>query len=606
MPTQALTGIATLPELFERRVQETPHGEAYREYDPALARWMTYDWQRMHMKVREWSRALAGSGLKPGARVGILLPNGVATVCIDQAALRCGMVPVPMHAIDNPANSAYIIADSQVEILVLSDWEKWEGIAAAINMPIALKQVVLVGEHGSHCRTLRDIPALSLAAWLATGEGVPEPELARTGPDALAAIVYTSGTTGRPKGVMLSHANVLSNVEAVLRLVDIFPEDLFLSFLPLSHTFERTIGYYLAIATGSCVAYVRSVAQIVDDLKEVRPTLLVSVPRIYERFYARLQEMLEQGGAAKRALFGFAQQVGWRRFRRAQGLGGASPMPAWLDELFWLALDPLVARKIRDQFGGRVRVAVSGGAPISEHVAACFIGLGVPVLQGYGLTETSPVISANSLVDNWPQTVGHALRDVEVRIGEGSELLVRGPNVMQGYLNRPEETARSFTADGWLRTGDQAALEDGRIRITGRLKEIIVTSTGEKIAPADLELAIAEDPLFEQVLVIGEQRPFISVLVVLAREPWNRLAHELGVNPNEAAALLDARVQEAVMERIRKATSHFPSYAVPRAAWLTLDPWTVESGLITPTLKLKRSVLHARYSAQIEALYGTR
>ncbi|HZX28864.1 MAG TPA: AMP-binding protein, partial [Telluria sp.] len=269
MAAQALTGIATLPELFERRVQATPHGEAYREFDPAAGRWMSYDWQRMHQKVREWSRALAGSGLKPGARVGILLPNGVATVCIDQAALRCGMVPVPMHAIDNPANSAYIIADSQVEILVLSDWDKWEGIAAAINMPIALKQVVLVGDHGGHCRTLRDIPALNLAAWLAAGERVPEPELERVGPDALSAIVYTSGTTGRPKGVMLSHANVLSNVESVLRLVDIFPEDLFLSFLPLSHTFERTIGYYLAIATGSCVAYVRSIAQIVDDLKEV-------------------------------------------------------------------------------------------------------------------------------------------------------------------------------------------------------------------------------------------------------------------------------------------------------------------------------------------------
>jgi long-chain acyl-CoA synthetase len=265
-------------------------------------------------------------------------------------------------------------------------------------------------------------------------------------------------------------------------------------------------------------------------------------------------------------------------------------------------LDTLVGRTLRAQFGGRLRLAVSGGAPLSATIARCFLGLGVPILQGYGMTETSPVVAANAPEDNDPATVGRPVRDVEVRIGDNQELLVRGPNVMKGYWKREEDTAATFI-DGWLRTGDQAAIEHGRVRILGRVKEIIVTSTGEKIAPVDLELAITGDPLFEQVYALGDNRPFIACIVQLNREEWQHWAAQQGWDATAPGTVQMQPVREALLARIRELTKAFPHYAQPRAVWPVLEPWTIEGGLITPTLKLKRKQLAAHYREQIEALY---
>jgi long-chain acyl-CoA synthetase len=245
-------------------------------------------------------------------------------------------------------------------------------------------------------------------------------------------------------------------------------------------------------------------------------------------------------------------------------------------------------------------VAVCGGAPMSQAVAQCFLGLGVPLLQGYGLTETSPVVSSNIIADNWPQSVGRVVAGVEVRLGELNELQVRGKGVMRGYWKRPDDTAAAFTPDGWFRTGDQGALDDGRIRIVGRIKEIIVTSTGEKIAPADLELAITAEPLFEQAFVLGENRPFIAAIVVLNRHLWQQLATESGL---DSAALDADSARQVILQRIQHATRGFPKYAVPRAVRLSLTPWSIQNGLMTPTLKLKRKALMAYYSAAVEEIY---
>jgi long-chain acyl-CoA synthetase len=379
----------------------------------------------------------------------------------------------------------------------------------------------------------------------------------------------------------------------------------FLSFLPLSHTFERTAGYYLPIAVGCCVAYARSIAQLGDDLKTVRPTVLISVPRVYERIYGRLQEVLRKSHFKAR-LFDWAQAVGWRRFCRVQKLPCESGAWSLFDPLVWPALQHAVARPLLARFGGRVFAAVSGGAPLSHPIARCFLGLGLPLLQGYGMTETSPVVAANALDDNDPSTVGRALDGVQVRIGDDRELQVRGPSVMKGYWKRPEDTSRAMTADGWFKSGDQASIEGGRIRIMGRIKEIIVTSTGEKIAPADLELAITSDHLFEQAFAVGENRPFIAVVALLNRDEWRKLAAQLNVDPADAQSLRTAPVRQAVQRRIERLTADFPRYAVPRAAWLTLEPWTIENSLMTPTLKLKRNNLAARFAGEIEALYRAR
>jgi len=294
--------------------------------------------------------------------------------------------------------------------------------------------------------------------------------------------------------------------------------------------------------------------------------------------------------------------VGWRRFCRAQNLPVPDHTPAALDALAWPVLDKLVAQPLLAQFGGRLRVAVSGGAALSQPIAHCFLGLGLPILQGYGMTETSPVVAANGLDDNDPATIGRPLPGVDVRIGEHQELQVRSRSVMRGYWKREADTAAAFI-DGWLHTGDQAAIENGRIRILGRLKEIIVTSTGEKIAPADLELAITSDPLFEQAYTFGDNRPFIGCIVVLGRSGWMRLASSLNLDPDASDSLQAPSAREAALERIRALTHTFPYYAQPRAVALTLEPWTSENTLMTPTLKLKRKNLAARFATEIEDLY---
>ena len=599
----------TLPQLFSLRVALTPDAPAYRLYDPATQAWSDLTWAQTADRVAPWIQALVAMQLPAGARVAILLPNGLHAVCADQSTLATGCVPVPLHAIDNPGSIAYILQDSEASVLIVGQAAQWAQICAVGTPFPALRAVVVTDEDPAlqpHPASAGGPTLGSLAQWL-SGAGQPltasVPML--SGPDDLAAIVYTSGTTGKPKGVMLTHRNVVSNVQAVLERIAPTQDDVFLSFLPLSHTFERTGGYYLPIAAGCCVAFARSVALLADDLKTIRPTVLVSVPRIYERVHAKLLETLSPT-PWKMQLYEAAQSKGWQRFCRAQGL----PPPAhdealggWMNLLPWSVLQALVAKPLLAQFGGRVRVAVSGGAPLSPTIAKCFLGLGLPLVQGYGMTETSPVVCVNTVHDNDPASVGRALPGVEVRIGENRELQVRGSIVMKGYWKRPDDTARILATAGWLGTGDQADIVDGRIYIRGRIKEIIVTSTGEKIPPGDLELALQSDPLLEQTFVVGENRPFIACVAVLKRDEWLRLAAGLGLDAQDPDSPNNAAVHRAILARIETSTASFPRYAVPRAVHCTLEPWTIENGFMTPTLKLKRNNLMARFAQAIEGMY---
>ena len=598
-----ITSLQTLAELFSWRVAQTPHAEAYRQFDDASNKWVSYSWQQTQEKVSSFVKALSPLELEAGSRIAILLPNGLHAICMDQATQACGFVPVPMHALDNPASIAYILADSDASFLIAASDQQWKDIAdACAELPAlpALRQVVVLQKTLDAAVLPASVPVLQIDAWLAAGANL-QSHVSGPREDDLAALVYTSGTTGKPKGVMLTHKNVLSNVKAVVHRMSPVLSDVFLSFLPLSHTFERTAGYYLPVAAGACVAFSRSVKQLPQDLLEVRPTILISVPRIYERVYGVIQTRLS-ASALQARMFNLAIETGWRRFSREQGLLKGDGLTAMADALRWLALEPLVASKLKNQFGGRLRVAVSGGAALSPAISQCFLGLGIPIVQGYGMTETSPIVSFNAPDDNDPATVGRAVDKVEVRIGDNAELQVRGPNVMRGYWKREEDTAKAFI-DGWLRTGDQASIVDGRVRILGRVKEIIVTSTGEKIAPVDLELAITNDAVFEQAYAFGENCPFIACAVVLSRAYWQELAISLGLDPADKASLKSAQAQEAVVKRINALTKNFPYYAQPRAAILTLEPWTVENTLITPTLKLKRNNLVAHFADDMKTLY---
>lgn len=589
----------TLPGLFWRRCEKTPDGEAYRQYDTANGAWKSYAWREMRDLAARWQAALAREDLAPGERVAVLLKNSVEWVCFDQAAQSLGLVVVPLYTTDNPESIAYILGDCGARLLLVSEIGQWRALAPLQARFPQLVRVLCVSK-SPDAPTDAGATLSFVADWLPGKAGTPFVRAAD--PRGLATIIYTSGTTGRPKGVMLSHHNILSNAEAVLKLVPGYREDIYLSFLPLSHAFERTVGYYLPVMTGSTVAFARSVQELAEDLLAIQPSMLVSVPRIYERVYAKLQHGLEEKGALAKALFQWAEKIGWRRFEAVQHRGEE---PGLMAEMMWPVLRHLVADKILLRLGGRLRVAVSGGAPLSPKLSRCFIGLGLPLLQGYGLTEASPIVTANTLEDNVPESVGVALPGVEIKLGDRDELLVRGPNLMLGYWNSPEKTREAIDAEGWLHTGDVARIEaDGHVFIVGRLKEILVMSTGEKVPPSDLELAITEDPLFDQAMVVGEAKPYLAALIVLNLKGWRDLARALAVDEVDPKSIEAVAVVQAVSDRVGALLRGFPAHARVREVWLTLEPWTIDNGLITPTMKLKRQELERRFAGAIRKLYA--
>ncbi|RMG31818.1 MAG: long-chain fatty acid--CoA ligase [Gammaproteobacteria bacterium] len=585
----------TLHGLFRERVRRSPQREAYRYWDRRAEAWRSLTWAETEARVRRWRRALAAEGLRPGDRVAIQLRNGPAWVYFDQAALSLGLVVVPLYVEDRPDNAAWILQDAAARLLLVQSDKHWKRLAPAVEEVDSLQRVVVLeGEPEAPGGR-----AVAAEAWLAAADADSDPEPVAVAPDDLATLVYTSGTTGRPKGVMLSHRNILFDAHAAIATIDVYQQDRFLSFLPLSHMLERTGGYYLPMMAGASVAYARSVSQLAADLRLLRPTVLIAVPRIFERFHARLEAQLAQASALRRLLFRQAVAVGWRRFEYRQGRACWHPAL-----LLWPLFARTVARRVHAVLGGRLRAAVSGGAALPLPVARTFLGLGLPLLQGYGLTECSPVISVNLFENNDPSSVGVPLRGLEVRIDERREVLVRGPAVMLGYWNNHAATREVIDAAGWLHTGDQGRLQDGRLYLTGRIKDILVLSNGEKVPPGDMEAAIALDPLVDQVVIVGEGRPWLAAVVALDGEHWFGLARELGLDPYDRDSLGDARLQRRLLERIQERLHDFPGYARIRRVLPVLDPWTVENGLLTPTLKVRRARVLDRYAEAIEALYA--
>lgn len=600
---EALSQLKTLDQFIPARAKIAPHTEALRQFDRRTNTWERISYRDLDERIQQWRKAFCKMGLKHGDRVAILLPNGVDAVCCDQAVLANGLVPVPLHAIDTAGSSAFIIADSQATVLVTNRQNRWDSIYLTHTVMPYLKDVIFTDESSPESRQ-DGVNHWDLESWLATGHDVTElPQ----GPseDDLAAIVYTSGTTGKPKGVMLTHKNVVSNVINTLKTVYPKPGDVFLSFLPVSHTFERMAGYYLALGMGCTIVYTRSIQQLAEDFRIVRPNVIISVPRIYERIFAKVQAKLARESKFVRFLFNWAVEVGWRRFCAHYRLPTQQGTLSVLDPIVWPILERLVSKTLLNQFGGQLRIAISGGAAMNPKVAKAFCGLGLPIIQGYGMTESSPIIAGNSLTYNHPSTVGKPLPKTQVRLGEDNEIQVKSPSVMKGYWNRPQASREAFTDDGWLKTGDVGEFDrEGFLKIVGRIKEIIVTSTGEKVPPADLELAIEIDPLFDQAFVIGENRPFISSIVVLNKEEWKKLASTLDLDPNDPESLIATVTRNVVLKRIKTAAKGFPQYALPRNVCLTLEPWTIENGLITPTLKLKRKALSEKFAPQIQTLYA--
>ena len=587
--------LGSLYGLFQARVLASPNKTAYRQFDSANESWVAFTWAQIEREVMRWQAALAKEGLAPGDRVAVMLKNCVEWVIFDQAALSLGLVVVPLYLDDSPNNAAYILDHSSARLLLIEgkfQHRKMAEIACACpSLEIIISLEAPTGD--VTCGHVR----FSLAQdWLASAVGTVLPPQALS-IDALASIVYTSGTMGRAKGVMLTHANMLWNAYYATQCISLGGDDVFLSFLPLSHTLERTAGYYWPMMLGAEVAYARSITQLAQDLITIRPTVLVSVPRIYERVYGRIQHTLSQKKPLARKLFNLAIKVGWRRFEIAQQRAPWHP-----NQLLWGLLNRLVARSVSDKFGGRVFVAISGGAALSPEIARTFISLGVPIYQGYGLTETAPIICVNRPSSNIPASIGQALPGVEVRVGEQDELLTRSKCVMRGYWQNEEATRAVIDADGWLHSGDKVSVNArGHYFIVGRIKDIIVLSNGEKISPADMEAAILLDPLFEQVMIVGEGKAALAALTVLNADLWQVLAINLGIDATETA-LHSAPVRKALRSRVNAQTKHFPGHTQIRQVHADLIPWTPENGLLTPTLKVKRSQVVNHYRSVIETL----
>jgi len=587
-----ISEINNLYQLFCARVHRSAEKVAYQYFDNTSLTWKQHTWSEMADHVARWQHALNSEKLSPGDRVGIMVNNCPEWVMFEQAALGLGLVVIPLYTNDRADNVSYIIEDAGIKLLFIQGDDQWTQLRESYAKQSSLTKVITNQQVSNPNDSI-----IHINNWL--------PDAARRFPLAelnvhktsLATIVYTSGTTGRPKGVMLSHNNILSNADSGTDSIEIYTNDNFISFLPLSHMFERAIGHYLPILCGSIVSYARSIENLAEDLVTIQPTVMITVPRIFERVYNKINAQLGNKSPVARFLFHSAVNVGWRHFQYQQGKTNWHPS---------LLLNPLlfqlVGKKVMAKLGGKMRLAVSGGAPLGGDIAKTFIGLGLTISQGYGMTELSPVVSTNKLDDNEPTSVGQALRDIAVKLGDNDELCVRSPGVMLGYWNNEEATKTIIDEDGWLHTGDKAKIVNDHIYITGRIKEILVLSNGEKVPPADIELALANDPLIEQSMIIGEQKPFLAALLVFDKEEWNNLAKKLNINATPQN-LDSVEVKKYMLERIKQYLRDFPGYAKIYQIKIVLEPWTVENSMLTPTLKLKRSVIHEHYNEDIAELY---
>ena len=559
-------------------------------------------------RVRDLSLGLATLGMARGDRVAIISESRPEWLFADLAVLAAGAVTTPLYPTLTAEQIGALLEDSGASLAIVSSPALLDRVRAIPDRAASLRAIVVIDP--PETMPTGPIPMVSLAEVSAQGHrrildgwGVArefQEAAKRVQPDDPATLIYTSGTTGEPKGVLLTHGNLVGNLESLHEVLDLSDEDLALSFLPLSHAFERIVAY-VYLRHGVSVVFAESVDTIDRDLRLVRPTVLTGVPRVFEKMEARVLAAGRQLPAWRRVVLDWALGVARRRGKVLPEGGG----PSWWLRLQSSLADRLVFREIRARLGGRVRYAVSGGAPLPVELGRLFFGLGVPILEGYGLTETSPVISLMPLARVRFGTVGRPLPRVDVGIADDGEILARGPNVMRGYYRRPDETA-AVIRDGWFHTGDLGAIDaDGYLRITGRKKALIVTSGGKKIAIQPIEEALKAHALVAEAMVVGDGRHFPAVLIVPAfGELARRLLTAEPADESAAQQLIvreDAReLYELIVAKLNVGLAQFER--IKRFALLPRE-FTLERGELTPTLKVKRRVVEERYRSEIDALY---
>ncbi|MCL6598306.1 MAG: long-chain fatty acid--CoA ligase [Alicyclobacillus macrosporangiidus] len=561
----------------------------------------TWTYEQLWRDIHRVASRLAECGVGRGDFVGLIATTRAWWPIADFAIMSLGAHTVPVYP-SVPSNQVqFILAHAGVRAVFVENAEQLEKVVAEQAHLPALEFVVVLDEvaDGPLERARALWPVYQLRDWLRGRAGLTDTEWEARWralpPEHVATIVYTSGTTGFPKGVQLTHGNLVANVEGIRHVVRLRPEDRSLSYLPLSHIFERTAGQFVPLQAGASIAYSRGMKYITEEFVRMPPTVFTTVPRLLEKVYEAVQARIQAARGVRR-----------RMMERALALGTAArvegrPVPAWELALY----DRLVLRKVRQALGGRIRAVIVGGAPMPLYVGRFFTAIGVPVAEGYGMTETSPVVSANFPEQPRLGTAGKVLPNLEVRIAEDGEVLVRGPSVTPGYLHNEEATREAIDADGWLHTGDIGELsEDGYLRITDRKKNLLVLSTGKKVTPAPIEGAIVQNPYIDQALLIGAGYKYVSVIVVPNEEAVGRWLAERGRHLPRAQWSDDAGLADFLLAQVTQATAGFARFEQPKKVLVAREPFTLENELLTPTLKIRARNVLALYAKEIEALYS--
>lgn len=587
----------TIPHAFEDRARK--YGSRAFLKQKRDKAWRDFSWSEISEAAGKLRAGLIGAGLKPGDRIAILSENCPEWMIVDQAALGLGAVVVPLYTTSGAEETRHVLADSAARAVAVGDDDLVKKVLELGPLP-GLEAIVAIH------------PGATAAA--STGNGAPRivtmesasadtiAPIAEGKRDDLATLIYTSGTTGTSKGVMLTHGNILSNAVDSLAALDLNENDMTLSFLPVAHSFERTAGYYTVMLGGGTIAFAEGLTQIPSNLQEIRPTVLLVVPRLLEAIYQRVQRTVQTSPAIRQKLFHIAIETGKRA---SEYLHTGRSMPPLL-ALEMAVFRKLVFHRIVSIFGGRLRYLISGGAPLPVDINRFFAAAEVPIVEGYGLTEAAPVVAVNLIPGRTRiGTVGRALGSIKVKTAPDGELLVHGPNVMKGYFNRDEDTREALDSDGWLHTGDIAQIDaDGFIKITDRKKEIIVLSGGKNVSPAYLESKLATDPYVAQACVIGDRRKHLAALIVPNAENLGEALKQKGMGDKPLEDLVKApEVRAFYQARLREFNKPHSDVEAISAFTLSPRPFTQENGELTPTLKLRRKIIQEHYREQIESMY---
>lgn len=596
-----VTNFNTIVEMYDRITKHFINLDRPALMHKVQDKWVGITYKELRETVRNFAMGLLALGIKRNDMVGIISENRPEWVFCDLAILSIGAVDVPMYPSSTSNTIEYIMNDSECKAVIVSNKLQLTKVQKIEKNVKSLKHIIILNEKDAEegIYTFKSVVDLGRKE-SDKFDSVLNEEMSKVNPEDLATLIYTSGTTGEPKGVMLTHNNFVSNVKAVLQIIPADHNDIFLSFLPLSHSFERMAGYYTAFSAGCLIAYAQSIDTVAKDLQEVKPTVMTSVPRLFERIHSRVLKNVDNSPPAKQKIFYWALEVG-KKYQAAKKEKKLNPI---LTAKYKLA-EKLVFNKIRAATGGRLRFFVSGGAALPQEIGEFFESMGILIIEGYGLTESSPVITCNRLDDYKFGSVGKPIPGVEVKIAEDGEILARGPNIMKGYYKNKKATEETIDKDGWLHTGDIGEFDKhGFLKITDRKKHLFKTSGGKYIAPQQLESLFTRSKFIDQFVLIGDNKTFLSALITPDFEAIREYAdaHKIPYDRVEDLAH-HPEIYKLIEKDIQTLQKNLASYERIRKFVILDKPFTIEGGELTPTLKIRRKIIEERYSHLIKDIY---